>query len=301
MKVSIVTVSFNSARTIEETIRSVLAQEGIELEYLVIDGASEDGTAEIIQKYADRLAWSVSQPDRGQVDALNKGFARATGDVLGFLNADDVLLPGALQQVCARFAEEPAADLVYGGVEWMDMDGRPTGSHFGRISSLEDILDIFNVWWGERQWVQPEVFFRRTLKERVGVFDERYHLAFDYDFWVRCFLAGAKVSRLDSPLVRFRRHAAQKSADFQRAVAEITNSMSGHLATNPPIGCWKVRELRARLDYTRYQNAPSSARPSFPAALIRNPGWLLSPDVRERLLVSLRPRPARSAPSVEKP
>ncbi|MGB8167987.1 MAG: glycosyltransferase, partial [Chthoniobacteraceae bacterium] len=107
MKVSIVTVSFNSARTIEETIQSVLSQEGIEIEYIIVDGASRDGTAEIIRRYEKKLAWWVSEPDRGQVDALNKGFAHATGEVLGFLNADDVMLPGALKQACARFTKEP--------------------------------------------------------------------------------------------------------------------------------------------------------------------------------------------------
>lgn len=287
MKVSIVTVSFNSARTIDETIQSVLTQEGVELEYLIVDGASGDGTAEIIRKYEAQLAWWVSERDRGQVEALNKGFARATGDVLGFLNADDVLLPGTLREVCARFAQAPEKDIVYGGVEWIDLEGRSLGTHFGSIASLEEILDVFNVWWGERQWVQPEVFFRRSLKEKAGAFDERYQLAFDYDFWVRCFLAGAKVSQLPVPLVKFRRHAAQKSADFQRAVDEITASMGEHLATHPPISRWKHRELSARLAYTRYQKLPIEQRPSFASALVRHPGWLFSPEVRQRILTSL--------------
>lgn len=297
MKVSIVTVSFNSAGTIEETIRSVLGQEGVELEYIVVDGASRDGTAQIIERYAERLTWWVSEPDCGQVDALNKGFAHATGEVLGFLNADDVLMPGTLKAVCERFAQEPAADVVYGGVEWIDMEGQPRGSHFGRISSLDEILDIFKVWWGERQWVQPEVFFRRTLKERVGVFDERYHLAFDYDFWVRCFLAGAKVARLPQPLVRFRRHAAQKSTDYQRAVNEIMAIAGEHLAGNPPIGGRRCRELRAQLDYTLYQSIPIERRPGFAAALIRNPSWLLSADVRARIRGAFSRRRPGSAPS----
>lgn len=287
MKVSIVTVSFNSARTIEETIQSVLSQEGVEVEYIVVDGASRDGTKEIIEKYAGRLAWWESEPDRGQVDALNKGFTRATGEILGFLNADDVLMPGALREVCERFAEVPQADLVYGGIDWIDMEGQPLGSHFGRISNLEDILDIFRVWWGERQWVQPEVFYRRALKDRVGTFDERYHLAFDYDFWVRCFLKGASVTRVERPLVRFRRHAAQKSADFQGAVNEIMTSADEHLAAGAPIGDGKRRELRARISYARYQALPVEKRGSFAAALLRNPQWLWSPDVRRRLLISV--------------
>ena len=114
MKISIVTPCYNAAATIEETIRSVLDQEGVDLEYIVCDGGSTDGTADIIRRYESRLAWWVSERDRGQVDAINKGFVRATGDVLGFLNGDDVLAPGALKTVCETFGKNPNADIVQG-------------------------------------------------------------------------------------------------------------------------------------------------------------------------------------------
>lgn len=283
MKVSLVTVSFNSAATIEETLQSVLGQRGVDLEYIVVDGGSTDGTADIVRRHASQLAWWVSEPDRGQVDALNKGFARATGDVLSFLNADDVLMPDALQTVCERFAAEPQTDIVHGGIEWIDFHGQPLGSHLGEIFTLDDILDIFRVWWGERQWVQPEVFFRRSLKDRVGKWDERYHLAFDYDFWVRCFLAGAKVTRIPAPLVRFRRHAGQKSTATERAVDEIRAILGEHLAAHPPIGAWRRRSLTAQLAYDRYQSSPPATRPAFVGALLQNPAWLLAPPVRRRL------------------
>jgi glycosyltransferase involved in cell wall biosynthesis len=286
MKVSLVTVSYNSAATIEETIQSVLDQEGVDLEYIVVDAASKDGTPEIIRRYADRLAWWVSEPDRGQVDALNKGFAHATGEVLGFLNADDVMLPGTLKTVCERLVAAPDTEIVYGGIEWIDFDGHTTGSHLGDISSLDDALDIFRVWWGERQWVQPEVFFRRSLKERVGNFDERYHLAFDFDFWVRCFLAEAKVIRVPTSFVRFRRHAGQKSNAFERATNEIRSIVREHLGAKSSVGFWRRAELTAELDYDIYQSSPAETRPSFAAALASHPGWLLSPAVRNRLFAS---------------
>jgi glycosyltransferase involved in cell wall biosynthesis len=287
MKVSLITACFNAAATVGETLRSVFDQTGVDLEYIVIDGASTDGTAEIIRSDGPRLAHFVSEPDRGQVDALNKGFARATGDILGFLNADDVLLPGALRLVCDRFAAAPDREIVYGGIEWIDFAGQPLGSHHGEIESLDDVLDIFRVWWGEHQWVQPEGFFRRPLKERVGAFDERYHLAFDYDFWVRCFLAGAKVARIPDPLVRFRRHAAQKSTQYEHAVNEIRAILGEHLAARPPIGAWRRAVLGAQLSYDRYQSSPPDRRPPFAATLRQNPGWLLSPAVRGRLAASL--------------
>ena len=282
MKVSLVTASFNAAATIDETIRSVLDQEGVDLEYIVCDGGSSDGTADIIRRHESRLAWWVSERDRGQVDAINKGFAHATGDVLGFLNADDVLAPGALKTVCATFAAEPDVDLVQGGVEWIDFEGRPLGTHLGDMTSLEDALDIFKVWWGNRQWVQPEVFYRRALKDRVGAFDERYHLAFDYDFWVRCFRAGARVQRIREMLVRFRRHAAQKSVDADRANAEIRAILAENLADRPQIGAWTRARLRAELSYDIYQSG-KSPRPSFASALLRHPAWLLCAPVRRRL------------------
>ena len=283
MKVSIVTACRNAAATVEETLRSVLGQTGVELEYLVLDGASTDGTTEIIRRCEPQLAHFSSAPDRGQTDALNQGFARATGDILGFLNADDVMLPGTLQTVCERFAAAPACEIVYGGVEWIDFAGQSLGFHHGEIESLDDILDIFRVWWGKKQWVQPEVFFRRALLDRVGPFDERYHLAFDYDFWVRCFLAGARVARLPAPLIRFRRHAAQKSTQYELAAAEVRAILGEHLAARPPIGAWRRRVLGAQLSYDCYQSSQEAQRLPFAAALLRNPGWLFSPALRERL------------------
>jgi len=285
MKVSIVTACFNAAATVEETLRSVLGQTGVELEYIVVDGASTDGTAEIIQRFAPQFAHFVSEPDRGQVDALNKGFARATGDVLGFLNADDVLLPGTLASVCAAFAAAPEREIVYGGLEWIDFTGAPLGPHHGEIESLADILDIFRVWWAQRQWVQPEVFFRRSLRDRVGSFAERYHLAFDYDFWVRCFLAGVRVTRLDQPLVKFRRHAHQKSVDTARGDQEIRAILAEHLAS-PRVPRELRRHLTAALAYDQYQTTPAADRGSFAWSLVRQPHWLGVPAVRQRLAAS---------------
>lgn len=288
MKVSIITPCFNAAATIEETIRSVLDQGGVDLEYIVCDGGSTDGTAEIIRRYESRLAWWVSERDRGQVDALNRGFARATGDVLGFINGDDAFAPRALQKVCATFAAEPDVELVQGGIEWIDIAGSPIGTHLGDIRNLEEALDIFRVWWSGRQWVQPEVFYRRGLKERVGAFDERYNLAFDYDFWVRCFRAGAQVKRIPETLVRFRRHDGQKSVDASRANNEIRAILAENLASSPAIPRGLARQLARELAYDRYQSAPT--RPSFFSALVRNPDWLVCAAVRQRIAASFSRR-----------
>lgn len=281
MKVSIVTVAFNAAATIEETIRSVLSQEGADFDYIVVDGGSNDGTAAIVERYAPMLSWWTSEPDRSQAEALNKGFARATGDVLGFLNADDVLLPGALRAVADAFVREPRADIVYGEVEWIDAAGRSTGFHAGNIATLDEVLDIYRVWWAQRQWVQPEVFFRRTLKERAGAFDERYHLAFDFDFWVRCFRAGARVSRLPQRLVKFRLHPGQKSSAAGEAADEIRGIVRRHLDDGTPITAAVRRRLEAQLSYDDYQ-AGRTAGGGFFGAFLRHPGWFFAPEARSR-------------------
>ena len=286
MKIGIVTPSFNSAATIEETIQSVLAQEGVDLEYVVVDGGSTDGTVEIIKKYESRLSWWVSERDTGQVEALNKAFPRLTGEVLSFLNADDVLLPGALKTIADGFLARPEADIIHGGVEWIDFEGHPMGSHLGRIESLDDILDIYHVWWGNRQWVQPEVFFRRALKERVGPFQERYDLTFDYEFWVRCFRAGARVERLDAPLVKFRKHAGQKTADSKRTNEQLRDILHHNLEQGAGIGWWRALQLRAQLSYDLYQTGAFDVgphHPTLPGALLLHPHWLLCKDVRSRL------------------
>jgi glycosyltransferase involved in cell wall biosynthesis len=295
MKIGIVTPSYNSAATIEETIQSVLSQaeEGVDLEYIIMDGGSTDGTVEIIKKYESRLKWWKSERDSGQVEALNKAFPRLEGEVLGFLNADDVFMPGALKKIAESFAAHPDADIIHGGVQWIDFEGRPLGKHLGRIESLEDVLDIFNVWWGNRQWAQPEVFFRRALKERIGIFDERYDLAFDYDFWVRCFREGARVERLDTPLVKFRRHAGQKSADAKRTNEQLRDIVLRHLDEGAGIGWWTALQLRAQLSYDLYQTGASDTRhrhPNLTRALLLHPYWLLCKDVRSRISCSFQYR-----------
>lgn len=282
MKISLITPCYNSAAFLEETIRSVLSQDIPDLEYFIIDGGSNDGTVDIIRRYASQLAGWVSEKDAGQVDALNKGFARATGEIVGFINADDVLLPGALPAVLRAFEQRPEVELVYGEVEWIDGEGQHTGSHAGRISNLDEALDIYSVWWSQRQWVQPEVFYRRSLKERVGLFDQRYNLAFDFDFWVRCFRADAVVEKLPEALVQFRVHANQKSAAASQAADEIRTIVRRHLDDGAAISPSQRRRLEARLSYDLYQ-LRNGDRPSFFRALLGNPGWLRAPEVRDRI------------------
>jgi len=288
VKVSLITPCRNAEQYIEQTIESVLAQEGVDLEYFIQDGASTDGTVDIIRRYESRLAGWASEKDSGQPEALNRAFTRCTGKIAGFLNADDVLLPNALATVVRAFSENPAADIVYGEVEWINSEGESLGSHAGDISNLEEILNIYDVWWQKRQWVQPEVFFRRSFKERVGPFDAYHDIAFDYEYWVRCFRAGARVHRIPAKLVQFRFHPNQKSTQAERAANEIRAIVSKELDHNTNVSPQFRRQLEARISYDRYQLSDPAKRPGFWRALLQNPSWLWTPEVQSRLRQSLR-------------
>lgn len=182
MLVSIITPSFNQARFLESTIQSVLSQDHTELEYIIVDGGSSDGSREIIQKYSQRLAWWVSEKDAGQTDAINKGFAHARGDVLAWLNSDDTYQPGAVSAALAALQSHPEAGLVYGDANFIDETGRV----IGRFPAAQ--TDLPRLRRGYVHIPQQSTFFRADLWLQVGPLDPSFYFAMDYDLWVR--LAG---------------------------------------------------------------------------------------------------------------
>jgi glycosyltransferase involved in cell wall biosynthesis len=227
-KISLVTPSYNQAEFVETTIRSVLAQEGLgtdfDLQYIVMDGGSTDGSVEIIQKYADQIDHWRSEPDNGQAHALNKGFEQATGNIRGFINSDDVLQPGALRRVAHEFRRHPEVDLVHGICLKIDEHGRVTGEQISSIQSLPDIVDIWSFWLRLRHnqnFIQPEVFWSTRLAQSIGAFREDLHYSMDFDFWLRSFDRGLKVRRVDVALAGFRVHEKQKTFNQLGAIAEL--------------------------------------------------------------------------------
>jgi len=203
--VSLVTPSFNQAPFLERTLQSVLGQQYSRLEYVVQDGGSKDGSVELLRRYGDRLAHWESAPDRGQAHALNLGFRHATGEILGYLNSDDLLLPGTLAYVASYFASHPEVDVVYGHRIVIDAQDCEVG-RWVLPPHNEEILR-----W--RDYVPQEtLFWRRRLWERVGGrFDETFQFALDWDLLLRFQQAGARFTRLPRFLGAFRLHEEQKT------------------------------------------------------------------------------------------
>lgn len=240
-RISIVTPSYQQAPYLQQTIDSVLSQGYPNLEYIIIDGGSSDGSVDIIKRYESRLAYWVSEKDRGQTHAINKGFARATGDIFAYLNSDDYYLPGTLERVASAFCSDDTLDLVHGRCRYVDASGSPTGEQFGSITRFDEIVDLWSVWWQRRQFVQPEVFWTRRIAEKVGPFREELHFVMDYDYWLRVLLAGGKVGRIDAEIGCFRVTPQQKSSRSAEVSDELLQVVRPFLWDRATPIAWRQR------------------------------------------------------------
>ncbi|HVO97775.1 MAG TPA: glycosyltransferase family 2 protein [Bryobacteraceae bacterium] len=210
--VTIVTACLNSGRFVEQTILSVLEQGYPRLEYIVMDGGSTDGTIEILKKYEARLRWR-SSPDKGAADAINKGFALGSGAILGFLNADDLYLPGAVSAAVRHLREAEDAG-VYGDAWWIDEAG-------GRIAPYP-VKEFDRAALNRGCFIcQPASLFRRSAFESVGGLDPDLHLAFDYDFWLR-LTRTHRLRRIPEALAESRMHRANKTLGQREAAFRET-------------------------------------------------------------------------------
>jgi glycosyltransferase involved in cell wall biosynthesis len=223
-RISVVTPSFNQGKYIAETIESVIKQGYPDVEHIIIDGGSSDETLEVLERYKPHLSYVLSEKDRGQSDALNKGFARATGDILCWLNSDDQFAPDALFQVAMAF-DTSGSDLVSGICE-VYQDGKLVHRHMSAcddgVLPLQDLLDLDNGWNSGQFFYQPEVFFTRELWERSGghVREDCYY-SMDYELWCRFAYAGARIHVTGAPLAQFRMHPEQKTSAPDKFKAEL--------------------------------------------------------------------------------
>ena len=265
--VSIVTPSFNAAEFIEETIRSVLAQDYPRIEYLVMDGGSTDGTREILERYGSRLQF-VCEPDAGTSDAINRGFRKAKGEILAWLGADDLYLPGAVSAAVAALEEDPAAGAVYGGGYWIDETGRTLGRY-----PTEAPYDPA-MFRRECPICQPACFLRREAVEAVGGLDQSLQSAFDYDLWIR-LSRRYPFRAIPRHLAQSRMHSRNKSLGQKTRMFEECIRLLGRNYGYVPVH-WVygyVSFLRDRTDqfFTPLRPSPVAYLGSLAAGLFYNP------------------------------
>lgn len=220
-KISVVTPSFNQGQFIEETIRSVLLQGYPDLEYIIIDGGSTDATLDLVRKYESWVTFWISEPDRGQAHAINKGFARCTGELIGWLNSDDFLLPGAFACLAKGHAENPKAILLGDVLHFVD-----SGSH-ARISrpknvTFQNMVNVWKLYTSAASWSQQGTYVPRGLYQQVGGVDETLRYVFDYD-WMCRMLQVTSVQYLHATIAGYRKHDTSKTvAETPAWLPEVT-------------------------------------------------------------------------------
>jgi glycosyltransferase involved in cell wall biosynthesis len=214
MKISIVTPSYNQAEFIERTIQSVLNQDYPEIEYIIMDGGSTDGSLEIIKKYSDKLIWK-SEKDHGQSDAINKGLKLATGDIVAFLNSDDTYEPGALSKVAGYFQQNPNVKWAYGKCKIIDENNTEIRKPITFYKNLLLKNYSYKKLLSENFISQPATFWKKELHSEIGYINEDEHFCMDYEFWLRIgkkYPAGV----INSYLANFRYYANSKSGSVNK-------------------------------------------------------------------------------------
>jgi glycosyltransferase involved in cell wall biosynthesis len=240
-RLTVITPSLNQAAYLERTIRSVLDQAYPNLEYLVVDGGSTDGSVDILRRYDERIAWWVSEPDSGQAHAINKGLARASGDVVAYINSDDYYLPGSFATATRVFAAEPRVRWVVGACRYVRDDGtletvwRPYAPRRPRARMIRD------------RWYVPQAssFWRRDVFEELGPLRDDLHFVFDTEFGLRLALGGISPRIVEAELATRFLHDDAKSADperFEREYPRVARELSTRLtrADRTSYAAWRL-------------------------------------------------------------
>ena len=277
-RITVITPSYNQAQFLERTIQSVLNQNYPNLQYAVIDGNSTDHSSEIIKKYADKLDFHIIESDRGQVDAINKGLTRATGDILCYINSDDTLLPSSLHTVGNHFLNNPSSNWVIGNCLEIDAHDNVIGRlDTTPVSSLAHALTR-----NERLEIpQPAIFWRKSLSDSLGLFSENYNFAFDYDLWCRFLAAGYKLEKINADLATYRYHEQSKTCSLSLGFLEnhirIESSHAHNLSLKDRI------KFNRMFGYRLRQYAILNNKQSLFIQILKRPWWLASQQIREHL------------------
>ncbi|MBS0208557.1 MAG: glycosyltransferase [Planctomycetes bacterium] len=226
LSISVVTPSYNQGQFIERTLQSVLGQESPAEEYVVYDGGSTDQTVAVLNSFGTRVRWASAR-DRGQSEAVNKGIRSTHGDIIGWLNSDDIYYPGALALVREFFESHPDVDVVYGRSNHIDEHEQVIEPYPTEAWSLERMKELCII-------SQPAAFFRRRIVERLGALDENLQYALDYEFWLRLALGGARFAYLPQVLAATRIHPATKTNALKlKCHREINNMLAKKLGRVP--------------------------------------------------------------------
>lgn len=206
--ISIITPSYNQGQYLEETILSVLDQDYPNLEYIIIDGDSSDKSVEIIKKYEQYITYWVSEQDNGQTHAINKGFRKATGDIIAWINSDDIYFKGVFEKVSQVFSNNPDIDVLYSNGVWIDESGKI-------IRKRKHTHFHYNTWfYGMADPFQSEVFYNRRVLEKAGYLNETFQMMMDREWWIRMANNGCKFKYIDNEFAATRKHSNTKSAKF---------------------------------------------------------------------------------------
>jgi glycosyltransferase involved in cell wall biosynthesis len=228
MKISIVTLSFNQRGYLDQAIDSVLSQNYSDLEYIVVDPGSTDGSREFITSYGAQVAHTIFEPDRGAADGLNKGFGRANGDIFGFLNADDLLLPGSLNRVANFLEAHPECDIAMG-------DGYTIDGHGNRIRHYQARdFSVQGYFYGGSEWLQQSTFFRAEVYNRSPKFNTANRTCWDGELFVNLARQGARIGYIQGDLACFRIHessisgSGRTNGQYRQDCLRIFRELQGH-------------------------------------------------------------------------
>ncbi len=274
MKVSIVTLSFNQGQFLETAIRSVVEQENIDLDYILVDPGSTDDSRSIIESYRDRISEVVLERDDGPADGLNNGFERASGDIYGFLNADDVLRPGALAEVAQAFHDHPEADIITGHGHLIDAEGEPIRRMY---------TDRFSLWgylYGGVVLLQQSTFFRARAFDVAGGFNAANRTCWDGELWLDMALAGKRFFRVNN---------------FWSAFRVYESSITGSIAGNGDHRAAYERDRR-RMFLKARGRLPGGLRDKGQWLAARAVKWGTNPVALSARLASLLSSKARRSP-----
>lgn len=275
-RVSIITPSYNQAKYLEQTIQSVLNQNYAALEYILIDGGSDDGSLEIIKKYQDKFAYWISEKDGGQAEAINKGFARATGEVVAWLNSDDYYLPDAVSSAAKVFAENPEVVFVYGNMLAVDGQGKTFNALTYKQLTLADLL-CFQIIG------QPAVFMRRSALQKTNGLDVSFHFLLDHLLWIQLAQRG-KILHVNQTWSVARYHAEAKNrakaAEFGAEAFRILQAAQADAALAPVLAKVKRRAQasaqRVNARYLLDGGLPAQALSAWLSALRIHPPTALA-------------------------